>query len=235
MKTGKSVSELANEIVKQIRTMTTKTHYETKDYVFLKKADDSEDVYYAIDPAKIETLNLFETYDGFGQQVGHYNAGDYHPDNSASPAVQDCLNAIAEKFGIDTDGIEFRGDEIEFEGVPDNVAAIRDFVSSWIADNASIGTCEGFTFWNGHNWQTVIVSAEWDEGAITHTVINDDKLISELSEALENRSFVKEGFGEKIYKSDNGYYVIDSYVQGTWASYVIVPAAEYEAKTIEVH
>lgn len=196
-----------------------------KDYVFLKKADDSEDVYYAIDPAKIETMNLCDTYDQFGQKLGHTDAGDYHPDNSYSPAYEECLKAVAEKFVVNTEGAMFRGDEIEFEDDPGNLKEIQAFVTAWIEENQNLETCEGFTYWNGHNWQTIITACEQDS-AITHQVV-DDETLAELAHAIESREFVKEAFGEKIYKSDNGYYVIDSYVQGAWEAYRIVPEAEY--------
>src|SRR5690606_5824651 len=185
------------------------------DYIFLKKADDSEDVYYAIDSAKIDTMNLCDTYDRFGQKVGHTDAGDYHPDNSYSPAYEECLKAVAEKFVVNTEGAIFRGDEIEFEDDPGNLKEIQAFVTAWIEENQNLETCECFTFWNGHNWQTIITACDQDS-AITHQVVDDETLGAELAWAIVSREFVKEKFGEKVYKSDNGYYVIDSYVQGAW-------------------
>lgn len=201
-----------------------------KDYVFLKKADDSEDVYYAIDSAKIETMNLCDTYDQFGQKVGHTDAGDYHPDNSASTILDDCLDAITEKFKINTGDIEFDEDnDLLFpeDNYPENMSEIRAYAKTWIDEHKNETTCEGFTFWNGHNWQTIITACDQDS-AITHQVVDDETLVAELAWAIVSREFVKEKFGEKVYKSDNGYYVIDSYVQGAWEAYRIVPEAEYE-------
>src|SRR5690606_23902608 len=161
-------------------TMTIKTHYETKDYVFLKKADDSEDVYYAIDSVKIETLNLCDTYTQFGQRVGHTDAGDYHPDNSYSPAYEECLKAVAEKFVVN-----------DFEDDPGNLKEIQAFVTAWIEENQNLENCEGFTYWNGHNWQTIITACEQDS-AITHQVVDDETLVAELIWAIVSREFVKE-------------------------------------------
>ena len=172
------------------------------------------------------TANLCENYDRYGQKVGHTDAGDYHPDNSYSPAYEECLKAVAEKFGVNTEGATFRGDEIEFEDDPGSLKEIQAFVTAWIEENQNLETCEGFTFWNGHNWQTIITACDQDS-AITHQVV-DDETLAELVWAIVSREFVKEKFGEKIYKSDNGYYVIDSYVQGAWEAYRIVPETEYE-------
>lgn len=56
-------------------------------FTFLKaKYDGSEDSdsVFVIDNDRIKTLNLADTYDRFGQLVGHENAGDHHPDNQYS-------------------------------------------------------------------------------------------------------------------------------------------------------
>lgn len=94
---------------------------------------------------------------------------------------------------------------------------VRAFAQSWLDENKNLTTCDGLTYWDGHNWQTVIVPCD-NGDELTHEIVTDPALI-----ALQNRSFVKEGFGEEIYKSNNGYYVIDFYIQGIWAYYITIP------------
>ena len=86
-------------------------------YIFLtENFNEGSTTYYAIPADKIETLNLFETYDKHGQHIGHTNAGDYHLANSEGGyATTDCLKAIAEKFGIDYKNIHIVNDGNAFE------------------------------------------------------------------------------------------------------------------------
>jgi len=45
-------------------------------------------------------------------------------------------------------------------------------------------------------------------------------LIAQLNEAIENKKFVKSGFGKEIYQSDNWEIVVSNF-QGSWATYEI--------------
>lgn len=211
----------------------------TTNYIFLTEANnEGETVYYAINESKIEPLNLFETYDQYGQKVGHYNAGDYAIDNSASDAKAHCEKAIEEKFNlasividdekvysIDNEEVDYSfDDESEFQKL---VIDINEFIEEWKKENERFTEVKGFTFWNGHNQQTIITKT--DDGEPTHNVVDDDNLVRELKEAIENKSFEASGFGCEIYSHDN-WVVIDSNWQGDWASYEIMSVVDYECR-----
>jgi hypothetical protein len=202
-------------------------------YIFLtENFNEGPTTYYAISADKIETLNLFETYDQHGQKVGHTNAGDYHLDNSdGTYAMQDCIKAINEKFGIGLNDVDVtiikNGEEFEVDhnDMGWNESEVNDFIKEWRKENESLTEVEGFTYWDGRNWKTITTSV--DDGEPSHEVVSDEKLVAELHDAIENKSFEVSGFGCDVYSHDQ-WAVIDSNWQGTWASYEIMSMIDYE-------
>lgn len=205
-------------------------------YIFLTKAyNEGETIYYAIPDDKIETLNLFETYDGHGQLVGHCDAGDWHFGNSESNVVRECEKAIAEKFDIYLGNIHIirEGDDNfiiepgDGEGYGFDESAVNEFIKSWREENESLTEVGGFTYWDGHNFQTIIT--RHDNNEPTHNILKDEALVRELNEAIENKSFEAKGFGCEVYSHEK-WVVIDSNWQGTWASYEIMSLDDYAFK-----
>lgn len=205
-------------------------------YTFLtKNNNEGETIYYAIADDKIETLNLFETYDGYGQEVGHYNAGDYHFGNSESSAVRDCEKAIAEKFDISLSNINIineGGDDFivepgDGEDHGFDEAAVNEFIKVWRSENESLTEVGGFTYHDGHNFQTIVTRI--DDGEPTHNEVDDEDILRELNDAIANKSFEVSGFGTDVY-TFNGWVVIDSNCQGDWAMFEIMSVVDYETR-----
>lgn len=203
-----------------------------ENHIFLvKEYEEGPTTYYAIPEDKIVEMNLSDTYDNYGQIVGHDGAGDYHMENYQSDAAKDCIKAICEKFQIQFDNIHIVYNSGEFEIEPGDgeeygfsETEVNQFIKSWRGQNESLTTCKGFNFWDGHNWQSVIVeSGDFD---IDYKVVNDEKITTELNEAIKESKFFGEGFGEKRYRTDD-YVVIDNYCQGHWESYMVIPFQEY--------
>ena len=222
-------------------------------HIFLTKnfTEEGATKYFAIDSDKIETLRVSDTYDQFGQQISNSDAGDYSLENSASNAKADCVKAIEEKFeitnvllndnelasfnGIDTDDFSNYVEdedgvidaEDEYNKNLDLIIEINNFIDKWREENETFTEVKGFTFWNGHNWQTITTS--FDNGEPTHRIVDDKTIAAELNKAIEEKEFEGEGFGCKIYRG-NGYVVVDSFWNGTWSQFEIVPVSEYEAE-----
>jgi len=212
-------------------------------YIFLtENFSEGPNRYFAISKEKIETLNVSETYDPHGQQVGRENAGDYSIENSYSDAEHDCLKALKLHFNLtskvndfDTpDSVDFLSidsglsisidtniDESEIENW--NEHKINEFITTWEEENSTYETCEGFTYWDGHNFKTAVTSCDFGEPS---HIICDEELTKELNEAIENMSFEKEGFGCEVYTHEN-WVIIDSQWQGTWASYELMKVEDY--------
>ena len=205
-------------------------------FIFLTEADNQGPAtYYAIPEGKIETLNEFETYDRYGQQIGHEAAGDYHIDNEQSPAKQDCIAAIQEKFGhsvsidykngvevIDnTETDEWISEQVDPAVAGEFISEINSFISEWVEENSTITTLRGFDYWDGSNWRTVVVEREHTgRDNTSHQILDDEELIAELNEAIENKKFMKSGFGKEVYQSGNWEIVVSNF-QGSWASFEV--------------
>ena len=204
-------------------------------FIFLTKADNEGEItYLAIDSEKIETLNVFETYDQYGQEVGHGNAGDYHIDNQYSDAKQDCIAAIQEKFGvevnIDTHNVcvetidntevdEWISDEIDPAVAGEFINEINTFISEWVEENSTYTTLKGFNYWDGNNWKTVVVEMEHGD-CKSHQLVDDEDLIEELNKSIEEKEFLKKGHGMTCYRSGKWAIGVSQY-QGDWESYQI--------------
>lgn len=195
--------------------------------------------------AEIEEMELHETYDQFGQLVGHDNAGDYSIYNQYSYADSDCLKELIEHFQItsqtndyntpdDVDFLSINSDgeiditlNIEEQDIENfDRAKINAFIKKWEEENAEYNTIKGFDYWDGSNWRTIVVEDHvWDNP--THKVIEDESLESEI----ESKEWIKDGFGKKIYESKN-YWIIHDYTQGSFASYELYVKEEYDLEDI---
>lgn len=60
-----------------------------------------------------------------------------------------------------------------------------------------------------------------------YEVVKDQELIAELKKAIEEKEWVKDGFGTKFYHA-NGYQIEESNVQGTWAQYALVSLTQIQ-------
>lgn len=186
--------------------------------------------YFAIPETMIETLNVSDTYDDYGQRISSGDAGDYITLNSEK-AVKVANDAWNEEFKNEDDYDEYtakwnREDYISaydfyeyFDAIIANKELKDDEDYKLICES-----CQGFTYWNGSNYKTITTSVE--NGEASHSTC-DEEITKELNEAIKNMEWVGEGFGSKTYEYKN-WVIIDSNVQGTWESYEILSEMEHE-------
>lgn len=203
-------------------------------YTFIKEVNYSD---YKPQPIlaisqEIETLKLAKTYDNFGQLVGHYNAGDYHFDNSESNAINDCNNALLEAGLINnTDEISWYYDGKAFiddlygENENCNKEAIENFANSWREENESLTEVEGFDYWDGNNWKTVTTSV--DQYEPTHEIVGIEGLNDEVDSAWNVES--KGAF--HLYESEN-YWMVESQYTTAFEKYSIYLKSEVDRDDI---
>lgn len=170
--------------------------------IFLKTAYEFDGHYLAIHADKIETLNVSDSYDNFGQKISASDAGDYLE--------------INKDLAVEVDG------ELRQFSAGENVCAyddryayddlIRTFEDG---EEITIFRTEfsGFNFWDGHNWKTVVVSSIDDQ--VTHEIEDDEEIIARLNEALENEEFESEGFGTKNYRYKDAKITYSQF-SGAW-------------------
>ena len=207
--------------------------------LFIKEinSENNEDVIFAVSEDSFEKMNYTETYGNYGQQVDDYDAGSYSLHNSACDAVQDCIEAIKNKFIQFKDSeIEISGDELRIDGEYfdwfSGNSEIESFVNDWEEGNVNHEQVKAYNYWNGNNWASIIIEAEYTDDAITHEVIEDENLIEKLEAAIENKEEFKTGFGLTYYNSECGYYIVEDNQAATFEMYSIIENESWKASVI---
>jgi len=160
-------------------------------YVFLKSADSHEHrqnpVWWAVSADRIETMPVSSSYDRYGQKISASDAGDY----------LELLNQDAVDAANNAASVEFEAGD--YVSAYEHAAAFNAVVNSCVRGidySLEETTFEGFTYWDGHNWQTVVVSSFDDNN--THEIEDDPETVARLNAALENAEFFAEGCGQKF-------------------------------------
>jgi len=194
-------------------------------YLFLKNIHNFEGIYNAISEDKIETLNLFETYDQYGQQTGSDNAGDYFIIQTEDGAEY----ANNAKIELDKDAepdfsigntISAFDDSKLFQKLVDEIGEEDEDIFM------SRETVKGFNYWDGHNNRTVCVSGE---GA-NYEIEDDETIVERLNEAIENKEFENEGNGLRIYLHKDARIVVSQF-SGSWEDCAITLNNDFEDET----
>ncbi|MDA3614744.1 hypothetical protein [Polluticaenibacter yanchengensis] len=181
---------------------------------------------------EIETLNLADTYGNYGQVIGHYDAADYHFDNSASSAIKDCNFALVDAgLIVNVDEISFVDMGKDTFHVDDLYGAnencdkekINEFVKTWRKENESLTEVKGFDYWDGHNWKTIITATEFGEPE--YEIISEKS--EEMNQAIEDCEFIEETHGKKYFQSEH-YWIVESAWQGDFEDYQLFPKSDYE-------
>lgn len=185
-------------------------------------------VYLAI-TQEIETLAMSDTYGGYGQKIDPADAGD-HCVILTEKAVLVVNDAYNEHYSHEDDYSEY----INKYQIGDIVSAydfgyIYDAVINSELKYPDVefqkSELKGFNYWDGSNWATVSVDADY--GETSHTLIEDEALIEKLNQAIKDMEFVKEGFGTETYKTDE-YVIVQSNFANHFESYEIFPISEHE-------
>ena len=202
-----------------------------KKMIFVKELNpeqENQNVIYAINQ-DFQIMDLSECYDRFGQGIGAYNAGDYSIHNSASDAKKDCIDAIKEKFEfvnkhdpidiyIDGGGGAI-GTETDYLGQYEKIE-ICEFIEKWENDNATSEQVKALTYWDGNNFQSVIISAENQDESCSHEQIEDKEEIEKLNDLIFNAKELKTSNGCTFYQSDN--FLVISTQFSTFFQYKVV-------------
>lgn len=193
--------------------------------VFLKSTDENDPVIYCVDEDRFQTIPLSETYDDYGQLVGSYNAGD-----SIELITQEAVN-VANKIinqNFDDESVKIAGDIISAYDHSSLYNDVKNGISNLVEDvdyHLYQTTIKGFNCWDGSNFKTVVIETEIGEPE--YTQLFDEKLTKELLQAIEGKSFVRDGFG-KTYYEHNDWTIVDNYCQGHWANYEIIKTEDLE-------
>lgn len=195
-------------------------------YTYIKKRYEDEAIL-AIGKDTIKEMPLASVRDSFGQSTGSDNAGDSVTlDTEKAVQVANKLNAHFEEWE-EVEETYLLGDYVSAYDNSQLFDAIRSSDELKKDEDYTLNqeVVKGFEYWDGHNWMTIVAEAEHYDSE--YEIINDEALITELEKAIEDREFVQEGFGEKVYEA-NGYMVIDNYCQGSFEAYRLIDSAIYD-------
>jgi len=193
-------------------------------YAFIKSKDSERNNPILAISCEIETLAMSDTYGNYGQKVSPSDAGDYcllltqnavkvaneyneQNDNENSYVIDDVINAYEDRYLYNNLSESCKEGDLEFYKA----------------------TLEGFNYYDGNNWATVSVDADF--GETSHTFVKDEELIKKLNEAIESKEWVNDGFGTKTYQTDE-FIIIDNFCQGHFESFEIYERDEYEMTTM---
>ena len=195
-----------------------------ENYLFIRKNNqEGQEPILAVSPEIFKTMKMSDAYDDYGQHISPGDAGDSIELLSekavkvANEAYNDFHNYEGEeevqKWSVDDVINAYDYDSEGFDAVAHNkeLKEGKDYIYSAM-------TVKGYTYWDGHNWKTITI--EQDIYEPTHEVITDKELVDELHEAIKNKEFFKDGFGQTIYKSGK-WNLISSQFQGSFEDFAI--------------
>lgn len=199
--------------------------------IFITEKHSEKETIYAIGEYKFEETLLKDTYDKYGQEVGAYDAASYSLHNSNSSAAEQCLDELVEKFGTEYANGVIKEGQYQHNEIVD-VEDIQKFVDKWEEENANHEKVKAYTYWNGSNFVSIIIEAEYQDNVITHEVIEDES--ESLAYAIKNKQFFKNQNGINHSQSDCGEYLIsETQYAGMFASYEILPIDSWQARLIK--
>jgi len=168
-----------------------------------------------------ETAKVCDSYDRYGQKCGCYNAGCYALDNSGCSASSDMLECLYKHFDIEysEDNLDYDHFESAQNGeneLLENISQedINSFIENWQEENENHSEHEAYTYWDGHNHRTVVLSTEFGESDLER--INDDEEENEIIEEYLDREDGEQNAGYTFYKGKK-YNFSESAFQESWA------------------
>jgi hypothetical protein len=149
-----------------------------------------------MDEDRFETANLCDCYDEYGQQNGCTDSGCYAVSNDYCDAKKECLAAVKSKFGVDAE-IECGIVTVDNEEIEE----ITSFVEDWKKENEVHVDVQAYTFWDGHNHKTLVLSTDIWEPNIEEV---NEELSTKIISAFEKCEFDNWNFG-KCASTSGGY------------------------------
>lgn len=149
------------------------------DYTVLKNTHYYDDAFeeedYLIVPTKeITDGYLHNTYNGYGQQISTYDAGDYTFGNGwfdvdlFKTLESECGDYIKQTYGVDDEDFKdwvykniiqtTDGDSVELDNGKDEF--LSDVVKQFVEENQNYTKATYINYWDGHNYQSIIIDTE---------------------------------------------------------------------------
>lgn len=214
-------------------------------YLLTSLYADGDESTYAVKKDNFERMELHNCYGSYGEQYSSEDAGDYSLMNELSTAHKECLKTLKRHFNLPQGdyvikhygGDEFHlelGDEWEdweYLYIPEEVMKeISEFLSLWEEANSLYTQVLAYNYWNGNNWQSIIIEADdGSDWAITHGTIEDNEIAEVISNENEWET-IDNSRGRRIYKY--GDYLIVWSQALTFFDYEIMPFDSWKSGSL---
>ena len=132
--------------------------------VIVSKSDN--DNMYIIAEEDVQTVNLHDCYDQYGQRLDAEAAGDYSLKNCYCDSMKaEMIEKGIKIFGESFDDIEYNLDDLTIEnaeeiGLKDKEKGINAFIQKFEEDEANYIECSAIQYWDGHNNRSAIIGGE---------------------------------------------------------------------------
>lgn len=148
------------------------TKNDIEDLMVIEKQNSEEEILLIVRRSDFTEQKYCECYDQYGQVNGCTDSGCYAIDNNVSDAASNLSKAIKDSFGEE---IDFDDEDLEFSEQTDGTFAldlisndfgeelnkrINDFIAAWRAEHENHTLVTAYNYYDGHNWQTVVIDAE---------------------------------------------------------------------------
>lgn len=161
---------------------------ERKDVTIVRNLYDGG--FYAIPSNEIVDGYLHDTYNDYGVVLDAYEAGDYTLGNPNFDAEME--SHLRERFEELSEAVFYFGVDgifdYDVELTKSQVHEINKEIKSYIEEHEMLIKAKYFNYWNGSNWQTVLIEAENTDTAyeIVEAELADE-IYADFENAIEER------------------------------------------------
>ena len=164
-----------------------------EDFIVLKNDFGETEKRFITYRRNFESVAACDCYEDFGQKIGCEAAGCYSVDNSYSDAREDCVVDFYDSYGVDTEITVID----DYDELLEKSEIFQKFAEAWDLENGSHEHVQAWTYWDGHNFKSIILGGVCGYDSEWHEVTTEEsaEILSEFQEI--------EGLGlYDFYRSD---------------------------------
>lgn len=173
------------------------------EYIVIK--NNATDEIHILNRSCFEKVDECETYTDYGQKVGCENAGCNTLDNSYSTELHNSFLADVKSAGFEIEEDASLSDILNTEN-----EELQAFIEQWKKENESHSECTSYDYWDGHNWQSIVIENE--SGNTYYSELTEEEQLPILKE-YENADFTNWESGFCTEETEN-YIFEKSQFQG---------------------